>query len=152
MRRHVPAHPHGPPLAGLLDVPLPERRGPLWVNFRSPLLWDVFAISTYFTVSLVFWYVGLIPDLATVRDRASRARKADLRRASRLGWTGSARTGSATRRVYLLLAGLATPLVLSVHSIVSMDFADVGDPRLAHHDFPALLRRRRHLLAASPWC
>jgi molybdopterin-containing oxidoreductase family membrane subunit len=96
------------------------------VGFNSPLLWDVFAISTYFIVSLVFWYVGLLPDLATLRDRAD-ARTGRVKRFAyrvlSLGWNGSHRTWSRYETVYLLLAGLATPLVLSVHSIVSTDFA-----------------------------
>lgn len=104
-------------------LPYPNQRGPLWVNFRSPLLWDVFAVSTYATVSMVFWYVGMIPDLATVRDRA----KTKLRRlvygVFSLGWRGSARQWSHWEMVCLLLSGLATPLVLSVHTIVSFDFA-----------------------------
>jgi molybdopterin-containing oxidoreductase family membrane subunit len=104
-------------------TPYPNFRGPLWVNFRSPLLWDVFAISTYFIISAVFWYVGLIPDLATLRDRAtSRVRKLIYGTLS-LGWDGSQRTWSRYEMVYLLLAGLATPLVVSVHTIVSFDFA-----------------------------
>ncbi len=103
-------------------LPLPNSRGSLWVNFRSPLLWDVFAISTYFIVSAVFWYVGLLPDLATLRDRASGVKKRIYGLLS-LGWNGSSRTWHRYETVYLLLAGLATPLVLSVHSIVSMDFA-----------------------------
>jgi molybdopterin-containing oxidoreductase family membrane subunit len=102
--------------------PYPNSRGSLWVNFRSPLLWDVFAISTYFTVSAVFWFIGLIPDLATVRDRSRGLRRRVFSILS-LGWTGSSRTWSRYETVYLLLAGLATPLVVSVHTIVSMDFA-----------------------------
>ena len=101
----------------------PNQRGPLWVNFRSPLVWDVFAISTYLTISLVFWYLGMIPDLATLRDRASRGIRKTVFRVLSLGWTGSHRTWSRYETVSLVLAGLATPLVLSVHSIVSMDFA-----------------------------
>lgn len=113
----------GRPWLAFWTLPYPNTRGSLWVNFRSPLIWDVFAVSTYFTVSLVFWYVGLLPDLATVRDRAKgRVRKAVFGFLS-LGWNGSHRTWSRYEVVYLLLAGLATPLVLSVHSIVSMDFA-----------------------------
>ncbi|MHC4392740.1 MAG: NrfD/PsrC family molybdoenzyme membrane anchor subunit, partial [Planctomycetota bacterium] len=92
------------------------------VNFRSPLLWDVFAIGTYFTISLVFWYVGLVPDLATLRDRANGLRKKVFGFFS-LGWNGSARTWHRYETLCLLLAGLATPLVLSVHSVVSFDFA-----------------------------
>ena len=101
----------------------PNQHGPLWVNFRSPLVWDVFAISTYFTISLVFWYLGLIPDLATMRDRAVSKIKKLVFGTLSLGWNGSHRTWSRYEIVSLILAGLATPLVLSVHSIVSMDFA-----------------------------
>jgi len=101
----------------------PNQRGPLWVNFRSPLVWDVFAISTYFTISLVFWFLGLIPDLATLRDRAVGGIKKFIFRIMSLGWNGSQRTWSRYEIVSLILAALATPLVLSVHSIVSTDFA-----------------------------
>ena len=101
----------------------PNQRGPLWINFRSPLVWDVFAISTYFTISLVFWYLGMIPDLATLRDRSKNKIKQVLFRVLSMGWNGSHRTWSRYEIVSLVLAGLATPLVLSVHSIVSMDFA-----------------------------
>ena len=102
--------------------PIPNANS-IWPQFRSPLLWDVFAVSTYFTVSLLFWYTGLIPDLATMRDRAkSKARKFCYGLFS-LGWTGSNRHWSNYEKAYLLLAGLSTPLVLSVHSIVSFDFA-----------------------------
>ncbi len=104
-------------------APYPNFRGPLWVNFRSPLLWDFFAISTYFTISLVFWYIGLVPDLATMRDRAKSKIKKAIYRVTSLGWNGSARTWNRYETVYVLLAAFATPLVLSVHSIVSMDFA-----------------------------
>ncbi len=113
----------GRPWLAFWVMPYPNSRGSLWVNFRSPLLWDVFAISTYFTVSAVFWYVGLLPDLATVRDRAKAGIRKALFKVMSLGWTGSNRTWSRYETVYLLLAGLATPLVLSVHTIVSMDFA-----------------------------
>jgi len=102
---------------------VPNQHGPLWVNFRSPLVWDVFAISTYFTISLVFWYLGLIPDLATLRDRAVTRVKKLVFGLFSLGWNGSHRTWARYEVVSLVLAGLATPLVLSVHSIVSMDFA-----------------------------
>jgi len=103
--------------------PYPNTRGPLWVNFRSPLVWDCFAIGTYFTISLVFWYVGLIPDLATVRDRLKSGFRQKLASVMSLGWNGSFRTWHRYESVYLMLAGLATPLVLSVHTIVSWDFA-----------------------------
>ncbi len=98
----------------------------MWVNFKSPLIWDVFAVSTYFTISLVFWYVGLIPDLATLRDRAvAQGRKWAhfLYGLFALGWRGSARAWTHYESAYLILAGLSTPLVLSVHTIVSFDFA-----------------------------
>jgi molybdopterin-containing oxidoreductase family membrane subunit len=103
--------------------PYPNQRGPLWVNFRSPLLWDVFAVSTYATVSAVFWYVGLVPDFATIRDRAKTKLKHTIYGALSLGWRGTAKNWSHYEMVYLLLAGLSTPLVLSVHTIVSFDFA-----------------------------
>jgi len=112
----------GRPWLAYWFLPYPNGRGSLWVNFRSPLLWDVFAISTYFIVSAVFWYIGLLPDLATVRDRARGLRRR-IFGVMAFGWSGSARTWSRYEIVYLLLAGLATPLVLSVHTIVSMDFA-----------------------------
>jgi molybdopterin-containing oxidoreductase family membrane subunit len=95
----------------------------MWPNFRSPLLWDVFAVSTYFTVSLLFWYVGLIPDLATIRDRATNKIRAVVYGLLALGWRGSNRAWQHYERAYLILAALATPLVLSVHSVVSFDFA-----------------------------
>jgi molybdopterin-containing oxidoreductase family membrane subunit len=101
----------------------PNQRGPLWVNFRSPLVWDVFAISTYFTISLVFWFLGMIPDLATLRDRAVGGIKKFVFRILSFGWNGSHRTWARYEIVSLILAALATPLVLSVHSIVSTDFA-----------------------------
>ncbi len=102
--------------------PYPNTRGPLWVNFNSPLLWDVFAISTYFTVSVLFWYTGLVPDFATVRDRAKGIRK-NIYNALSFGWTGKAKHWQRWESLSLLLAGIATPLVLSVHTIVSFDFA-----------------------------
>lgn len=103
--------------------PYPNTRGPLWVNFKSPLLWDVFAIGTYLLVSAVFWYIGLLPDLATIRDRSQPGWRKRICSWLCLGWNGSARVWHRYETVYLLLAGLATPLVLSVHTIVSMDFA-----------------------------
>jgi molybdopterin-containing oxidoreductase family membrane subunit len=102
--------------------PYPNTRGPLWVNFNSPLLWDVFAISTYLTVSVLFWYTGLIPDFATIRDRATGLRKTIYNFLS-FGWTGAAKHWQRWETISLVLAGLATPLVLSVHTIVSFDFA-----------------------------
>ena len=103
--------------------PYPNQRGPLWVNFRSPLLWDVFAVSTYATVSMVFWYIGMVPDFATIRDRAKNKIRHSVYGALSLGWRGTAKNWSHYEMVYLLLAGLSTPLVLSVHTIVSFDFA-----------------------------
>jgi Ni/Fe-hydrogenase subunit HybB-like protein len=102
--------------------PYPNTRGSLWPNFNSPLLWDVFAISTYFTVSLLFWYTGLVPDFATVRDRATGLRKRVYNFLC-FGWTGAAKHWQRWETLSLVLAGIATPLVLSVHTIVSFDFA-----------------------------
>lgn len=107
---------------GFFIFPYPNTRGPLWVNFNSPLLWDVFAISTYFTVSLLFWYSGLVPDLATLRDRSKGLRKKIYNFFS-FGWTGKAKHWQRFESLALVLAGLSTPLVLSVHTIVSFDFA-----------------------------
>ena len=103
-------------------IPFPNSNA-IWPQFRSPLLWDVFAVSTYGTVSLLFWYTGLIPDLATMRDRAKTKIRQFLYGFFALGWTGSNRHWSNYEKAYLLLAGLSTPLVLSVHSVVSFDFA-----------------------------
>ena len=107
-------------------LPLPNTWGSLWANFNSPLLWDVFAITTYFIVSLVFWYIGLIPDFAVIRDRAIRMgnnTRATIYNALSFGWDGAAKTWMRYESVALILAGLSTPLVLSVHTIVSFDFA-----------------------------
>ncbi len=104
-------------------LPYPNTRGPLWINFRSPLVWDFFAIATYFLISLVFWYLGLVPDLATLRDRLKPGLYRRCVALFSLGWNGSGRTWHRYESVYLLLAGLATPLVVSVHSVVSTDFA-----------------------------
>ena len=102
--------------------PLPNQQN-IWPNFRSPLLWDVFAVGTYFTVSLLFWYMGMIPDLATFRDRSKTVLRKWIYGLLALGWRGSNRQWLHYEKAYLLLAGLATPLVLSVHSVVSFDFA-----------------------------
>jgi molybdopterin-containing oxidoreductase family membrane subunit len=102
--------------------PVPNQMS-VWPNFRSPLLWDVFAVSTYGTVSLLFWYLGLVPDLATLRDRAKTRGKQILYGVLALGWRSSHRHWMHYERGYLILAGLSTPLVLSVHTIVSFDFA-----------------------------
>jgi Ni/Fe-hydrogenase subunit HybB-like protein len=103
-------------------APIPNTNA-IWPNFRSPLLWDVFAVSTYFTVSVLFWFVGLIPDLATLRDRSKSKIAQVLYGIGALGWRGSNKQWRHYEMAYLLLAGLSTPLVLSVHSIVSFDFA-----------------------------
>jgi Ni/Fe-hydrogenase subunit HybB-like protein len=113
----------GRPWLAYWIFPYPNFRGPLWINFRSPLAWDAFAISTYFLISLTFWYVGLLPDLATIRDRARPGLKKKVFEWLSLGWDGSYRIWQRYETVYLLLAGLATPLVVSVHTIVSWDFA-----------------------------
>jgi len=102
--------------------PYPNTMG-LWPNFRSPLIWDVFAVSTYATVSAMFWFVGLIPDLATLRDRAQSKPWKIVYGMAAMGWRGSARHWNNYETAYLLLAGLATPLVVSVHTVVSFDFA-----------------------------
>ena len=102
--------------------PIPNQMG-MWPNFRSPLLWDIFAVGTYFAVSLLFWYVGLIPDFATLRDRAKTRTKKIVYGILSLGWRSSNRHWQNYELAYLMLAGLSTPLVLSVHSIVSTDFA-----------------------------
>ncbi len=103
-------------------LPYPDTMD-LWPQFRSPLVWDVFAVGTYFTVSLLFWYAGLVPDLATVRDRARTKARRLIYGVLALGWRGSAIHWQRHQSAYLLLAGLATPLVVSVHSVVSFDFA-----------------------------
>ena len=103
-------------------APLPNQMG-AWPNFRSPLLWDVFAVSTYGTVSFLFWYVGLVPDLATLRDRATSKIRKIIYGVLALGWRGSHRHWVNYERAYLIFSGLSTPLVLSVHTIVSFDFA-----------------------------
>ncbi|MFA6598243.1 MAG: NrfD/PsrC family molybdoenzyme membrane anchor subunit [Ignavibacteriaceae bacterium] len=114
-------HTGRPWLAGYL-TPYPNQHG-LWVNFTSPLVWDVFAVSTYFTVSLVFWYVGLIPDFGLLRDRTTSKLKKSIYSIFSLGWRNSHRNWMHYEKAYMLLAGFATPLVLSVHTIVSFDFA-----------------------------
>ena len=108
---------------GFFVLPYPNSRGPVWPNFNSALLWDVFAVSTYFTVSLLFWYTGLLPDLATVRDRAKTKFRKMFYGLASFGWTGSTKHWQRQESLALVLAGLATPLVLSVHTIVSFDFA-----------------------------
>ncbi|MBC7412539.1 MAG: polysulfide reductase NrfD [Bacteroidia bacterium] len=117
----------GRPWLAYWPLPLPNQFGSLWVNFNSALVWDVFAISTYFSVSLVFWYTGLIPDFAVLRDRAIAKNLAPWRKSFysivSFGWMGTAKNWQRFEEVSLVLAGLSTPLVLSVHTIVSMDFA-----------------------------
>ena len=112
----------GRPWVAWWMVPYPNQMG-IWPNFRSPLLWDMFAVGTYFTVSLLFWYTGMIPDLATMRDRAkNKIRKISLG-VFALGFRGSGKQWQNYEKTYLILAGISTPLVLSVHSVVSFDFA-----------------------------
>ena len=112
----------GRPLLTFFIFPYPNTRG-IWVNFNSPLVWDVFAISTYFTISLVFWYVGLIPDIGSLRDKIGKGLKKRIYNFLSFGWKGSARDWHSHEITSIMLAAIATPLVLSVHSIVSMDFA-----------------------------
>jgi molybdopterin-containing oxidoreductase family membrane subunit len=113
----------GRPWLDYMLFPLPNQFGSLWPNFNSPLLWDVFAVSTYATVSIVFWYIGLIPDFAMVRDRVIKPKMKKAYALLSFGWGGSVRHWSRFEEVSLVLAGLSTPLVFSVHSIVSFDFA-----------------------------
>ena len=116
----------GRPWLAYYVFPIPNQFGSFWMNFNSPLIWDVFAISTYFSVSVVFWYIGLIPDFAMIRDRMSATispMKKKLYSLLSFGWSGKAKHWQRFEEVSLVLAGLATPLVFSVHSIVSMDFA-----------------------------
>ena len=108
-------------------LPIPNQMN-MWPQFRSPLDWDVFAVGTYFTVSLLFWYVGLIPDLASLRDRATTTVRRFVYGAFAMGWRGSSRQWHRYERAYLILAALSTPLVLSVHSVVSFDFATAQLP------------------------
>jgi molybdopterin-containing oxidoreductase family membrane subunit len=117
-----PAFHVGRPWLAYWLFPYPNTMG-TWPQFRSPLIWDVFAVSTYATVSLLFWFVGLIPDLATLRDRAQKRFPRVIYGMLAMGWRGSARHWHRYETAYLLLAGLSTPLVLSVHTIVSFDFA-----------------------------
>src|SRR5438132_1198556 len=112
----------GRPWMAFYMFPYPSTMG-VWPQFRSPLLWDVFAVSVYGTVSALFWYVGLIPDLAMMRDRAKTSTRRFVYGLFALGWRGSVRQWNHYETAYLVLAALATPLVLSVHSVVSMDFA-----------------------------
>ena len=127
-------HTGRPWLAGYL-LPYPNEHG-LWVNFNSPLVWDVFAVSTYFTVSLIFWYVGLIPDFATLRDRSTDKIKKIIYTVFSLGWRHSNRHWQHYEKTYMILAGLATPLVLSVHTVVSFDFATAVVPGWHSTIFP----------------
>ncbi len=113
----------GRPWLGYWVLPIPNQFGSLWVNFNSPLLWDVFAISTYLSVSLVFWWTGLLPDFAMLRDRAIKPFQKKIYALLSFGWSGRAKDWQRFEEVSLVLAGLATPLVLSVHTIVSFDFA-----------------------------
>ncbi len=112
----------GRPWMAYFMLPLPNDMM-IWPQFRSPLMWDVFAVSTYATISILFWYMGMVPDLATFRDRAKTKTKQLVYGLLALGWRGSARQWHRYERAYLILAALATPLVLSVHSVVSFDFA-----------------------------
>ena len=152
VRRLWPIVHMGRPWVGFWALPLPNTYGSLWVNFHSPLLWDVFAISTYFSVSLLFWFIGLIPDFATIRDRAVNKVPRLIYGMLSLGWTGSAKGWMHYEAVALILAGLSTPLVLSVHTIVSFDFATSVIPGWHTTIFPALLRFGSYLFQALLWC
>jgi len=121
---------------GYFTLHIPNQFGSLWVNFNSPLLWDVFAISTYLTVSVVFWWTGLLPDFAMIRDRAIKPFQKKIYSLVSFGWSGRAKDWQRFEEVSLVLAGLATPLVLSVHTIVSMDFATSINPGWHSTIFP----------------
>ena len=123
----------------------------LWPQFRSALIWDVFAVSTYFTVSLIFWYVGLIPDFATMRDQAKNKLVARIFGVLSLGWRGAATHWQRYQAAYLLLGGLAAPLVVSVHSVVSMDFAEAQVPGWHTTIFPPTSSPGRFFRALR-WC
>ncbi len=125
-------------------MPYPNQRY-LWPNFKSPLVWDVFAISTYLTISVLFFIVGLVPDIAALRDQSTGIKK-KIYAVLSLGWEGSDVQWRHYRRAYGIFAAISTPLVLSVHSVVSFDFAMALGAGLALHAVPAVLRRRRHLL------
>ena len=112
----------GRPWLGYWMFPYPNTMG-VWPQFRSPLVWDVFAVSTYATISAVFWFVGLVPDFATMREEATNPFARKVYGALSLGWRGSARHWTRYEALYILLAGISTPLVLSVHTVVSFDFA-----------------------------
>ncbi len=112
----------GRPWLAFWLFPYPNQRG-IWPNFRSPLIWDVFAVSTYFSVSLLFWYLGLVPDFASMRDRTKSKVRKFFCAALCVGWRGAADHWRHYERAYLIIAGIATGLVLSVHSVVSFDFA-----------------------------
>jgi len=126
----------GRPWFGFWALPYPNFRGPLWVNFRSPLAWDVFAISTYLIISATFWYIGMIPDFATVRDRAKNKMKKFIFGILSVGWNGSFKVWHRYEALYGILAGLATPLVVSVHTVVSFDFATSAIPGWHTTTFP----------------
>ena len=127
-------------------LPIPNQRD-LWPNFQSPLMFDVIAISSYLSVSLMFWYTGLLPDLATVRDR-SKGMKKKIFTVLSLGWTGGQRQWIHHGRAYLFFAALATPLVISVHSVGVMGFRPWGGSRLAYHHLCPLFCRRGHPFGA----
>ena len=131
-------------------APVPNSNG-IWPNFRSPLLWDVFAVGTYFTVSVLFWYTGLIPDIATLRDRAKTKIRKFAYGILALGWRGSNRHWRHYEMAYLILAGLSTPLVLSVHSVVSFDFATSVIPGWHTTIFPRRISWPEPFLGALRW-
>ena len=122
MRALFPAIHTGRPWFDYYLFPIPNQMD-MWPNFKSPLMWDVFAVSTYLTISVIFWYVGLIPDFATLRDRSKNLARKRVYGFFALGWRGAHRHWQHYERAYLIFAGISTPLVLSVHSVVSFDFA-----------------------------
>jgi hypothetical protein len=128
----------GRPWLAYWVLPLPNQFGSLWVNFNSPLVWDMFAISTYFSVSLLFWYTGLLPDIATIRDSAEGMRKKIYTILS-FGWAGNVKTWQRFEAVSLILAGISTPLgTFGTHDCID-GLCNVGNSGMAHHDFPSIL-------------
>ena len=134
----------GRPWLGYWLFPYPNTMN-YWPQFRSPLAWDVFAVSTYATISVVFWYIGMVPDLGTLRDRATSRWGSYFYGLLSVGWRGSARHWVRYETASLLLAGLATPLVLSVHTRHQPRFRRGADAGVAHDDFPAVFRGGRDL-------
>lgn len=135
---------------GFFVFPYPNTRGVLWTNFHSPLLWDAIAVFTYLTVSIFFWYISLVPDLATIRDRANSKLRKLIYGIASFGWTGSVRQWQQYEFLALAISGISMPLVFSVHSIVSFDFATSVIPGWHTTIFPLILLQELYFLGL-PW-